>query len=1401
MTIGIIIICFTVPKQQDRPCQHIFKTTARSSSGYNSRPPSAAIGNLNNDSQLDIVVANSGTDTVGIFLGYNNGIFQAQKTYSTGSKSQPYSVVLGDFTDDNKLDIVALNYGTNSMGLLVGHGDGTFEDIRLYSLGTSRPVSATVADLNNDMYLDIIIANYDTSTIGILLGYGNGSFSMQVKYSTGYDSLPCYIVVADLDKDNHLDLIISNSGTNNVAIFLGHGNGSFSFSYLYSTGVDSHPVTVAVGDLNGDDRLDIVVANYGSSTVGAFLNYANGTFSKMKISVIDSIVHAHSIVIGDFNRDKILDVAVANTGNDSVVVLRGSDNGTFVSQETYSTGIGSTPVFLLVDDFNNDNELDLITVNNGTNNIAIFLRYSIKAFSNQTMYSTGYLTVPISLALGDFNNDGLLDIAVANSRGSNVGVGIFLGYNNGSFGAQTMFSMGSVSYPLSIAVGDFNNDSLLDIVVADYGTNNIDIFLGYGNGTFISQKTISTGIGSSPSAIAIGDFNNDDLLDIAVTHASTSNLGIYLGYGNWTFVGQTVYSVGHGTSFFSVAVSDFNNDTMLDIVVSNYLDDTITILCGYGNGSFDKMLTYFIGYGSRPTSLALGDFNNDNILDIAFSNAGINKIGVLFGHANGTFGMLTFYPTGDGSRPFPIMVGNFNHDMWLDIVVGNINAASVGVFLGLDNIYAANQATYSTGSGSHPCTVLVNDVNNDHLFDLIIVNSAHDNIGIRSGYGNGSFTEERTYPVEKGSRPQFVVVGDFNSDSHMDMAITNTGNDSVTVAFGNGNGIFTNQTVHSTGYGSHPSFATVGDFNNDNRLDLVILNEGTHTVGVFLSFEYATFRKHSSSSTGTNSNPEAIAAGDFNNDSLLDVVVANSNTNNIGIFLGYGNGTFAPQKTFSTESGSTPFAFVLGDFNNDSLLDVAVANSGTNYVSIFLGYGNGTFTSQKTFSTGNDSLPRSIVIGDFNNDNLLDIAVANSYKDNIGIFLGYGDGTFATQRTFSTGNSSLPYSIAVGDFNNDSLLDVAVASFRTNYVNIFLGYGNGSFISQKQLSTGSGSSPFAVAVSDFNNDRFLDIAVVNSNTSTLGIFLGYGNGTFTSQMVYSTGNGSIPRMLTISDLNNDNRLDIAVVNFGANNVGIFFGYGDGTFTEQMTFATGSGSLPIAVTIGDFNNDNRSDIVVVNRAGYNVMVLVRDGSQPFLTMKTYSTSDGSHPKSMATADFNKDYYLDIIVANTDKNNIGILMGYGNGTFMKQTTLQTGNRSQPCSVAVGDFNNDNLLDIAVANSGTNNVGIFLGYENETFSSVTTYSTGDSSIPYSIAVSDFNNDNCLDVTVANLGSTDILILFGDCHGSFGKAQSYLLGYGSQLYSVAVGDFDRDNWTDIAVANYGRDEVEVLLQPCSKT
>ncbi|CAF0928717.1 unnamed protein product [Rotaria sordida] len=512
------------------------------------------------------------------------------------------------------------------------------------------------------------------------------------------------------------------------------------------------------------------------------------------------------MIIGDFNKDNILDVVVANPASSNIVVLHGTGNGSFTSQETHSTGFDSTPISIVVGDFNNDNRLDLATVSNETNSITVFLRYVVKSFANPTRYSMGAQSFPIFVAVGDFNNDNQLDIVVAFSNTNSIGIligyingtfaaqttfstgsdfdprwidvadfnndslldiavvyfntsnlGIFLGYGNGTFALQKPLSTGYNSMPCSLATGDFNNDGLLDIVVANYRTNNIGIFYGYGNGTVAAQKTISTGDNSSPISIAVGDFNNDSLLDIAVANSGTNNLGIILGYGNGSFAAQIICSVANSSAPRFVTLGDFNNDSLLDIAVANYESHDVVILFGWSNGNFEKMTTYSMGYGSYPVSLVVGDFNNDNLFDIAVSNSGANTIGILYGHRNGTFEMLKMYSLGDGSRPMSITTGNFNHDIWLDIVIANFNGNSVSVLLGLDNIDTANQTSYSTGSGSHPYSVVVSDFNNDTLLDLMIVNSAHDNIGIRLGYGNGSFDDEIIYPIEINSRPQFAI--------------------------------------------------------------------------------------------------------------------------------------------------------------------------------------------------------------------------------------------------------------------------------------------------------------------------------------------------------------------------------------------------------------------------------------------------------------------------------------------------------------------------------------------------------------------------------------------------------------------------------------------------------------------
>jgi hypothetical protein len=168
-------------------------------------------------------------------------------------------------------------------------------------------------------------------------------------------------------------------------------------------------------------------------------------------------------------------------------------------------------------------------------------------------------------------------------------------------------------------------------------------------------------------------------------------------------------------------------------------------------------------------------------------------------------------------------------------------------------------------------------------------------------------------------------------------------------------------------------------------------------------------------------------------------------------------------------------------------MDIGVANSGTGNIGIFLGYGHIFFTSQETFSTGPNSSPYSITSGDFNNDTYLDIVVANYNSSNVGIFLGYGNGSFGNQTTYPT--SSQPKSVAVGDFNNDTILDIVVANYGSNNLGVFQGYGDGTFSEMTFISWEYGSHPFSVLVGDFNNDRKLDLAVANNGTDSLHILL------------------------------------------------------------------------------------------------------------------------------------------------------------------------------------------------------------------------------------------------------------------------------------------------------------------------
>ncbi|CAF1505696.1 unnamed protein product, partial [Adineta steineri] len=335
---------------------------------------------------------------------------------------------------------------------------------------------------------------------------------------------------------------------------------------------------------------------------------------------------------------------------------------------------------------------------------------------------------------------------------------------------------------------------------------------------------------------------------------------------------------------------------------------------------------------------------------------------------------------------------------------------------------------------------------------------------------------------------------------------------------------------------------------------------------------------------------QSFAVDDFNSDSHLDLAIPNLDTNSVDIFLGTGDGTFRAANTFSTGEGNSPIAVTVGDFNNDNQIDLVVENSDSDNIGVMLGNNDGTFREQMTFSTEYNSRPSDIIVNDFNNDNQLDLAFIYNDGSKIGILLGEGDGIFRPILTALIGSPYVAQSAAAADFNDDGHQDLVINAYQ-NAVNILFGNGDGTFSAQIILSTGQFSGSGSIATADFNGDNRTDLAIVNSYNFNVGIMLANGNGTFAEQIKYSTGSYSLPVSVVIGDFNNDHQLDLAIANYNTHNIGVMFGTSNGSFLKQMTFSVGVKSHPGTIAIGDFNNDSKLDIVIIDGFNNTVGILL------------------------------------------------------------------------------------------------------------------------------------------------------------------------------------------------------------------
>jgi hypothetical protein len=353
----------------------------------------------------------------------------------------------------------------------------------------------------------------------------------------------------------------------------------------------------------------------------------------------------------------------------------------------------------------------------------------------------------------------------------------------------------------------------------------------------------------------------------------------------------------------------------------------------------------------------------------------------------------------------------------------------------------------------------------------------------------------------------------------------------------------------------------------------------------------------------------------------------------------------------------------------------------------------GFATTTAAVSTAADTLPWEAAVGDFNNDGKLDVATANYGDDTVSVIPGNSDGTFGNAIVTDTGFSNNhygPHSVAVGNFNNDGNLDLAVADFLYGRISILLGKGDGTFDEGQVFLYGSPqiNSASSVIVADFNGDGDQDLAVADYHDNCVSVLLGHGDGTFGVKAEYAAGTNA--EAVTTADFNHDNKADLAVANWGAGTVSVLLGIGDGTFATAVDSTVGSG--PHGIATGDFNGDGWADLAVANWSSNSVSVLLNDGTGAFPPVAATVPSVGSVPSSVAIGDYDGDGHQDVAVADQDApGRVTLLFGKGDGTFY--APLPTAVDAWPHGIASGDFDGDGRPDIVVTHA-ISDVGLNVG-----------------------------------------------------------------------------------------------------------
>ena len=838
-----------------------------------------------------------------------------------------------------------------------------------------------------------------------------------------------------------------------------------------------------------------------------------------------------------------------------------------------------------------------------------------------------------------------------------------------------------------------------------------NIFIGSAFAQDFSAKTDFT-TGNTPYSVSFGDFNGDGKPDMVTANYTANTFSVLMntttpGASTPTFSAATDFTTGTGP--YAVALGDLNGDGKSDVAVANYDAASVSVFFntttpGASTPTFSAKTDFTTG--TNPASISFNDFNGDGKSDIVVANYGSNSISVLFntttsGSATPTFSAKTDFTTGTG--PYSVVTGDFNGDGKKDIAAANYDATSVSVFFNTTTTGSATptfSAKTDFTTGTNPSSVAIRDLNGDGKIDLAVANYGANSVSILlnttvSNASTPTFSAKTDFATESG--PYAVTLGDINNDGRPDMAATNYTTNKVSQYFNITTpgastpsfGAVSNYTV-----GTAPSSVTFCDLNGDGKVDMVIGNETTNNVSVFMNTMTlgVTPVSFSAKTDLTSSGNTSVKLADFNGDGKPDVVGNSPGSRNAIVRFntttpGASTPTFSATTTFA--SGLVPNVISIGDFNGDGKPDFAVSNGNSlNYISVFLnsttpGASTPTFSNGLApgnfFATGTN--PISCTSADINGDGKPDLISQNSSGGSISVLLnatppGNATPVFSSSVNFTTTPTTTLFLFA-GDLNGDGKPDIAVTNGTSNTVSVLLnttttGSATPTFSAKTDFAVGSNARN--VAIADLNGDGNPDLAVTNNSGNSVSVLLnttspGASTPTFSASTDFTTGTAPYP--VSIADLNGDGKPDLVVGNNTASSISVLLnttttGASTPTFAAKSDFTVGTS--PREIVIGDINGDGKPDLAVVNFNSGTVSILLNNALFPLpVELASFTSSVNSNNVilnwSTTQEQNNKGFEIERNSFGAGWKKVGYVEGHGtintqqNYTF-KDIALQTG-----------------------------------------------------------------------------------------------------------------------------------------------